>query len=353
MRRLEQRVAGHIDPTARRIVVFLPNWVGDVVMATPTLRALRRYFAEAHIACVLRWYVRPIVDASPWHDRLLIARRPPREGSARRSGSLVRRLRRGRFDLAVLLTNSFRSGLTVRLAAVPRRIGYARQWRGPLLTDRLQPLRHHGRYTPVSAVDYYLAVAQRLGADIADARPQLHTRPTDDRRAEALLARVAGQGPVVMLNPGAATKGQAKLWPAERFAAVADYLVDHHGATVLVNGSPAERPQLEAVRAAARRDLVILADHGSDLRLLKSLCRRCDLMVSNDTGGRHVAVAMGVPTVSLFGPTDPQWARYDVPHETIIRSAEDDCAMTGIDVSTVIDAAERAMAATAKGSGPT
>jgi len=331
----------------RRLLVVLPSWVGDAVMATPMLRAVRRHLPEAHVTALARPYVRPVVDACPWIDRLLTAR-PPRPGATtnRRRGTLglAARLRTGRFDTALLLPNSMRSAATTRLAGIPRRIGYARQGRGALLTERLHAPRSGGSYTPISAVDYYLALAGHLGADISDRRVELFTRSEDDARAQMLLqeAGVVGERPVVLLNPGAATKGDTKLWPAERFAALADRHAEMRGAQVLLNGGPKDRPVLDAVRAAARVPLIDLPARGNTLRGLKSVTRRCDLVITNDTGGRHIAAGMGAALISLFGPTDPRWAQLDLPRETILHAA--DGRMDSIAVETVWAAIEEALA---------
>ncbi|NBB83334.1 MAG: lipopolysaccharide heptosyltransferase II [Alphaproteobacteria bacterium] len=296
-----------------RLLVVLPSWVGDVVMATPALRALRNAWPEAHLAGLVRTGVAGVLDPCATIDRMIeLAPGDSIRRTARRVGAEP-------FDAAVVLPNSFRSALTVRLAGVRRRVGYARDGRGPLLTDRLRPPRAGRRYTPISAVDYYLALAQHLGAATGDRTMRLDTHPDDERRADVLLSELApGDGPLVMLNPGG-SYGSAKRWPARRYAAVADALIEHHGARVLLNGAPAERAILNEVQAATHHKLVDLPSQGSDLRLLKSLVARCRLMITNDTGPRHFAAALGTPVVTIFGPTDPRWAEIDCEHERQLR----------------------------------
>ncbi len=318
-----------IEPAeVRRLLVVLPSWVGDVVMATPTLRALGELYPAATTAYLMRPSVQPVIDAAPWCDET-IAMPPEADRGAGGLMHLAGRLRAMRFDLAVLLPNSFRTALLARLAQIPRRLGYDRDGRGFLLTDRLIPLRGRGGYVPLPTLHYYLGLARYLGASAPSPAMQLFTRPADDRRADELL-REAGVdppsgsgshsagGPLVLLNPGA-NYGDAKMWPAERFAAVADALIDRRGATVLLNGAPKERAILDAVHAAARHDLIDLPRLGSNLTLLKSVIRRCDLMVTNDTGPRHLAAALGVPVVTIFGPTDPRWSEIDFAAERQVR----------------------------------
>jgi heptosyltransferase-2 len=346
------------DSSLKRLLIVMPSWVGDVVMATPLLRSLRQRFPHARITLLIKAPLRPLIDASPWHDRVLVMRRRRKgaKAASNRRRSLVglaARLRAGRFDAAILLPNSIRSAVLTGMAGIPRRVGYDRDGRGFLLTDRLLPLRQGGKFVPVPLVDYYLAIARYLGGDDRNRQLELFTRPELDAEADALLRSAEIDAadrsrPIVMLNPGAATKGAAKLWPADRYGQLADQLIERHRAVVLVNGSPKERPILDAVHAAAKHRLIDLPRLGSSLGLLKSLMRRSRLLITNDTGARHIAAAMATPVVSLFGPTDPQWTIIDFPHEKIIYApphTEPDGSvsrrMTDIDLPTVYAAAEK------------
>ncbi len=308
--------------TIQRLLIVLPTWLGDTVMATPTLAALRALYPQAHITGLIKRPVRPILEAGPWLDRL-ITLRPRRHGrsDARRESLLAlgKRLRAGRFDMAILLPNSFRTALLARLARIPRRVGYDRDGRGSLLTDRLIPRRAlGGQFVPVPTRDYYLGIARYLGARDPDIAMTLHTRPTDDARALAMLRQggydPASGRPLVILNPGA-NYGDAKMWMPDRFAGVADELVARLGVVVAVSGSPRERAILDQVHAAAKTPLLDLPRLGADLTLLKSVFKSAGLLVTNDTGPRHMAAAMGVPVVTVFGPTDPAWTEIHFPLE--------------------------------------
>ncbi len=331
----------------QRILIWLPNWVGDVVMAMPTLRALRLIYPGAHITWLLRPYLKPLVDACPWYDRLMSLRgenrlmagsRATRSGGKlpadrrRTWGGLIARLRAGRFDLAILLPNSFRSAAMTRLAGIRRIVGYGRDGRSWMLTDRLAPAREGGRFIPTSTLHYYLKIARHLaetdGAadkpatdDLFSPSMKLFTHAADDARVDRLLhgaGLVPGRDRLLLLNPGAAF-GSAKMWAPERFAAVADDLAVRHNMKPMVSGAPSERPILAAVRAAARTPILDLPSMGCDLRLLKSVLRHVSLMITNDTGPRHMAAAMNAPLVTIFGPTDPRWAAIDFPLERMLR----------------------------------
>jgi heptosyltransferase-2 len=305
---------------ATRLLVVMPTWLGDAVMATPTLRSLRRLYPSAQITVLVRGTIRAAIDPCPWVDRFITIR-PRRKGKPdlRRVGmfNLARRLAAGKFDTAVLLPNSFKTALLTRMAGIPRRVGYDRDGRGFLLTDRLLPRRDMGRFVPVPTRDYYLGLTRYLGAGEPDTTMQLFTRPGDDAAAEELL-RSAGYDPhrgrLVLVNPGA-TYGDAKMWEPERFAAVADRCRREAGVTVALTGAPRERPILDRVVAAAREPLLDLPRMGVRLGVLKSIIRRASLMITNDTGARHLAAALGVPVVTIFGPTDPAWTRIGFDHE--------------------------------------
>lgn len=293
-----------------RLLIVLPTWLGDCVMAMPTVRALRELYPAAHLTVLVGRGLKPIVTPTPWADRVLSAFGSPM--------ALARRLRRGRFDAAVLLPNSFRWAMIARLAGIPQRIGYARDGRGWLLTDALLPRRAGWGFVKVPTRDYYLNLARYLGADRPDPAMRLYTRCADDAAADELLARAGYRPndprPLVLLNPGA-RYGDAKMWHPERFAAVADRAVRQWGAVTAVTGAPSERAILDRVIAGAETKPLDLPAWGLNLRLLKSVVRRAAIMFTNDTGPRHVAAAMGTPVVTIFGPTDPKWTEIGFARE--------------------------------------
>ncbi len=314
----------------QRILVVQPSWVGDAVMATPTLRALRNLYPDAHISYLLRRYVKGLYAGMPWADQLITYRTDKTKGRTGKSAfDLAARLRAGRFDLAILLPNSFKSALVCKMAQIPRVFGYERDGRGFLLTERLLPAKHQGKFVPSPIIDAYLSLARYLGSPGRDLRMELFVTDADRRDGEAVLARcgldpdldrpaAAGRPPLVVLNPGA-QYGAAKLWRADHFAALADRFTSQLGATVLLSAAPKERAIVEAIRSQMRGPAVDLSSAGMTLGSLKDVVRRCDLMVTNDTGPRHVAAALGVPVVTVFGPTHPEWTDIYYPPERQVR----------------------------------
>jgi heptosyltransferase-2 len=295
---------------ALNIAVFLPGWIGDAVMATPALRALRRRFPEARFVGVLKPYISGVLEGGDWFDEQI-----PSRGAL----GLGWRLRRERLDLAVLFSNSFRSALAAWLGGCRRRIGYARHGRSWLLTDAAPALRdRRGRLTPSPVLDAYNHLAERAGCPSPGRRMELYTTPADESEADRIweAARFDDHSEVVCLNPGAAF-GSAKHWPTEHFTVLAQQLADGRGCGVLVLCGPAEAALARQIAGAARRrSIVALSDLTSPIQpdaprlslgLSKALVRRSDLLITTDSGPRHFAAAFDRPVVTLFGPTHIAW----------------------------------------------
>jgi heptosyltransferase-2 len=300
--------------TGGTIAIFLPNWVGDVVMATPAIRAMVRLWPGRRIVFVGRAAALAALGPVAEPQDMLTLPRGFWAG---------RRLLRGvGLAKAVLLPNSFRTALLARLAGAWNIAGYARDGRSWLLTEKLKPQRlPGGGYKPVPAVEYYIDLSEKLGAHCISRELSLPVEPEHEAAADALLAEygIGGAGPVVMLNPGASF-GTSKMWSAEHYAGLADMLVERHGAQIIINAAPAEKQIARWVARAMRsKPALSFADRDNSLGLLKALLRRCDLLVTNDTGARHLAAAAGIAVVTVFGSTDPEWSRIDYPRERIVR----------------------------------
>ena len=289
------------------IAVFLPNWIGDAVMATPALRSLRTHYQEARIIGVMKPYVADVYAGGDWFDEIVLANGGPWSQGV---WAVARRLRQWDIELAVLMPNSFRTALAARLGGCLRRIGFARYGRSLLLTEALQPVRDElGRLKPSPILDAYNRLAQAAGSPRPSYRLELFTTPRDEAAADAVWerARLGHHPEVVCLNPGAAF-GAAKHWPAEYFAALARDLAVKRGAGVLVLCGPAEREAArEIVGLAAHPAVHSLSDHPLSVGLTKACVRRCDLLVTTDSGPRHFGIAFDRPVVTLFGPTHIAW----------------------------------------------
>lgn len=294
----------------KRIVVRGTNWVGDAVMTVPALRELRRLFPEAHITLATRPWSRELFAGSEFLDDMLIYDR-------RGIGSVVSQVsewRKRRFDLAVLFQNAFEAALIPALARVPVRVGYATEWRRFLLTDHLDlPDWRSSKHE----VFYYLNIIAELERlfngtrrDVEAYVPETALDISQARQAagrDFLHARnVISTRKVVALCPGS-INSRAKRWPAERFAALADLLIDSQ-AQVLLIGSPDELDVSLEVAAKMQHEPLILTGKTSLSQVVEILAA-VDLLITNDTGPAHIAAAMRRPTLVIFGPTNPVTTR--------------------------------------------
>ncbi len=291
------------------IGVLLPNWVGDVVMATPTLRALRRQFPAAKIAGIARPHLLPLLSGSNWLSQSIPWEHHDR-GWIGRTWTLVRQLRRERLDAVLVLRNSgFAAGIA-RLSRARQVIGYARRGSRLFLTHSLRAPRESGRFTPISAVDYYLELAYALGCEDEPRQLELPVSAADRSAADGTWDHLDLPDPreVVLLNIGGAY-GNAKHWPREHSIELSRRLASDLGLTVLILCGPGERASAaELARDAGHSRVLSLADEDVSFGPTKAIIQRARLLVSTDSGPRHIAAGVGTPTVTLFGPIDPRWS---------------------------------------------
>lgn len=348
-----------------RLLVICPSWVGDVVMATPALGLLRRELPGAFIGAMVRPGLDELLAGTGIVDEFHVVRPSgvmgPKHAAAK--------VRPRRYDAALLLTNSFSTALTTRLAGIPRRIGYDRDLRGLLLTDRLvAPRRPDGSWAPVPAVEYYLRAAWegllgRRDPIPADQFMRLAVSEAEHAAAHRVLSQTAvghlreEDRRYAILNPGG--NNEAKRWPAERFALLGDHLATRHGLTILINGSPAEASLCCSIAERMKSGASVLPELGITLGSLKGVVAGAAVLVTNDTGPRHLAAAFGVPLVTLFGPTDHRWttiptrpgrperillADPTLPESELANDHPERCRIDRIEASEVIGAVDDVLA---------
>ncbi len=310
------------DERSQHLAVFIPNWVGDAVMATPALRALRAGYPDARITFVGRSAPLAVLRGAKLSDAEIV-------DNSRGLGGLLKlacRLRDERVDLAVLLPNSFRSALAACVGKCKRRVGYARDGRHLLLTDRLAPPRDaDGKLQVYPAIDYYCDLVAMLGVSVAGRQLVLGLTQEGESQAVPLLEQVdyAPDKTYVMLNPGGAF-GPSKRWPAVRYAELADQLIDQYAAEIIINAAPNEKAiAREVVEAMSHEPALNLGELDNSIDLLKSMMSRCKLLVTNDTGARHIGAGLGVGVVTIFGSTDPGWTPIGYARERqVVTAAE-------------------------------
>lgn len=287
----------------KNILVIKLRYIGDVLLATPVLRALRERFPEAHLTMAVNRGTQDILKRNPDVNEVVIVER----GGLGTQLQFVRDLRR-RFDCVLDLTDSDRSAILAWLSGAPIRIGFndEHRWRGLLYTSvaKVGPGTCH-------RVEHDLEAVRALGVTSKVDLPVLRAAPEDEADATRLLEGIgvagslekASKRPLVLLQPGA--RYWFKAWPAKRFAELADRLTDAFGCRILVGGDERDRGVAAEICAKARSAPVALAGRATLLQYA-AIIKRCDLFVGNDNGPMHMAAALGTPVVALFGPSNPE-----------------------------------------------
>ena len=318
------------DIPCKRLLVIMPGLLGESIMATAMLHAIRQAHPEAHITALIKRRLRPVLHGLDCVDRVLSIRKHSKQGGKGKPkkgrSSLVRlsrRLARGNFDTAVILPLSFKAAALPTLAGVKRRIGYESDGRAVLLTDRLVARHHKVDKSRNASIDGYLTFARYLGAHHPGAAMHQALRPEAGQRLSQRLQDVgvdADQQELLLVNPGAPTAD--RRWSPRRMAHLCEMLGERFGMVPVVTGTPAERAVVQDLLERATVPIVDLPELGRDLHLLKAMVARSRMMVTNDTGPRFLAAAMGVPVLTLFGPTSPQGSGISVSHEEQVISDE-------------------------------
>ncbi len=328
-----------------RILVWLPSPLGDAVMCTPALKALREGMPGKRIYFVGSDMVRDGLSPCDFADEWIKV-----EGSLLHKAAQLRALK---FETAVLFKNSISCALAVCLAGIPRRVGYYRDGRRIFLTDGITPPKQGRRYKPAPMMDYYVNLLACLNIHSPQRRLILKTAAACASSVSAKMPQLADDKPLVILVPGGAF-GPSKCWPVEHYALTADYLVEKYQARVVVSVAPKERPISDEICRLAKNKLINLADNPVSLGELKSLIAKASLVVTNDTGPRHIAIALNRPVITMFGPNDPQWTNSRHPLEVQLVTDEpcapcqkpvcpngDAKCMRNITVQSVCDAADK------------
>jgi heptosyltransferase-2 len=260
------------------------------------MKAVRMHFAEAEITLLVRPWVAGLFTSAPFVDRVWSEPRPSRIFDWIR---ITRDIRAGHFDLALLLPNSFESALMVFLGKVPQRIGYATDGRSWLLTNAIPPAQEHRHQ-----VFYYLSLVKALSVSTEAPSIEITATPEERALARELLERhgIPVDAPFMVLNPGAAY-GSAKRWDEDRFADSARVLAKELRLRLAIIGSEAERPIAEQIRARLKPGTAVL-NGKTTLEVLIGVLAESSLLITNDSGPMHIAAALGVPTVAVFGSTD-------------------------------------------------
>jgi heptosyltransferase-2 len=286
----------------QRLLIRSANWIGDAVMTTPAVRAIRKGFPNAHISILAKPWVAPVFENSEHIDQLLIY-----DGERRHKGfsgkfRLARDLKKYDFDATILLQNAFEAALITFFAGIPIRIGYNTDARRLLLTHAVPRTKEIKKK---HQTEYYLNILRGIGMAQDNRDLYLKLSQKDRLRAENILLKqhLSLEDKLIGINPGA-TYGPAKQWPADRYARLADRLMSSSGARVIIFGGPDDKALGRKISQKMRHQPVDLSGNTS-LGEAMALIERCDLFITNDSGLMHVAAALDVPLVAVFGSTNP------------------------------------------------
>jgi len=303
-----------------KILIRATNWVGDAILSLPALRAVRAKFPGDHLAILARPYVADLYREQGIAD-LLIAydTRGEHAGFSGRE-KLVGELRKEKFDIALLLQNAFDAAWIAWRAGIPLRIGYNRDGRGILLTKRIKPpkpgeIPRHEKF-------YYLELLRRAGwieQFPEDKEITLNIPDASKRRAAEALASAGARPNALRIAVGAgASYGSAKCWPPDRFAKALNLIVSQNDCDVILFGTAAETSVSSAIAEELAKPPINLTGK-TTIGDLPGLLSQCQLFLGNDSGAMHVAAAVGLPVVAVFGPTDPLGTAPVTPRHSVVQ----------------------------------
>jgi heptosyltransferase-2 len=306
-----------------RILIRATNWIGDVVMTLPALEAVRECFPKSTLIVLARPWVIPLFESHPMLDGVMTL------GNGKTSffglTDIIKaslQIRRQKFDLAILFQNAFEAALIAYLGGIRYRVGYDTDHRRLLLSHAVV---RDDIIMNAHQVEYYLSLIRAMGLNARSKDPELFVSREQEEKALPLLSENGvEQGDFLLgISPGA-IYGPAKRWPPERFASIGDMSVDRWGAKVIIFGSGQEREICDRVSTSMHHPSINLCGD-TQLGELIALIRRCNLFVSNDSGLMHVASALNVPMVAIFGSTNPAATGPRGPRSRIVRH-QVDCA---------------------------
>lgn len=288
-------------PSRKRILIVSVNWLGDLLFLTPAIRAIRRAYPDSHIAIVSPVRGLDLLQGNPHLNEVIPVQEPRGFGNFFFWMKLAGRLREGRFDTAFLFHRSFTRAFAVCRAGIPERIGFRGWKRSGLLTLAVEPPASDS----VSKINLFLRLVEAAGISAAGRQYDAGLLPEDRDAADRLWTQLGlSRGDrVVALHAGA--NWRLKRWPADRFAQLADRLAEKYGARILFVGGEGDRPLIQSITGRMKREALVAAGW-TTFRQLGALLEKTSLLVSNDSGPLHMGLAVGVPVVALFGPTDPK-----------------------------------------------
>lgn len=289
-----------VDNTCSNILVRGVNWIGDAVMTMPAIRSMKVSCPDARITLLVKPWVAPLFEKDPHIDEIIVYGDEHKGISGKLK--LARLLRKKAFCRAVLLQNALDAAIVSLLARIPERIGYNRDGRGVLLT---KSIRYDDHAKKLHHIKYYLNLLDQSGFDTVYSTPWSYLDLKERIEARQTLSTM--KRPLVALNPGA-TYGSSKRWPSDRFADLAQGIIDQVRGSVVVLGGPSETSIAGEIASMVRGqyDEILVMAGKTSLRQLMALVSECDVLVTNDSGPMHIGYSVGTPLVAIFGSTSPE-----------------------------------------------
>lgn len=283
-----------------RILVVNVNWLGDVLFSTPLIKGLRKKFPKGYIACMVVPRCKEVLESNPHLNEVIIYDEDGIHRSPFGKLRLIATLRSKYFDAAILLHRSFTRSFLVFLAGIPKRIGYHRRKRDFLITDavELPPEDSH-------RVDFFLNLGKPLGISLDDRNYEFFISENDRKKARDLLKSEGLKDPdtLIAINPGG--NWDPKRWPAANFAETANELIKQYNAKIIITGAAKDLALAKDI-ASRMEQRPIISCGKTTLKEVGAIFERANLVIANDSGPMHIAVAMGARTIAIFGPTSPR-----------------------------------------------
>lgn len=311
----------------KNILIVNVNWVGDVLFSTPFIRAVRQAYPKSFIACLVHPRCQSMMEGNPGIDEIIVYDEEGLHKGIFGKARLIGYLKSKHFDKAFILHRSFTKTLITYLAAIKERIGYSTKSRGFLLT---KPIREPEG--DIHKVDYFLNIAKSAGIAATDKSYEYYIKEPDRLLIRDFLASngIADNDRLVVICPGG--NWDPKRWPWRKFAQISDLLIEDFNARVVIAGAEKDVALAEEIKKAMR-NVPVIACGKTTLKELGAILERAELVIANDTGPMHMAVAMKTRVIALFGPTSPAiTGPYGQGNYRVI-SRHEDCAIPCYDTS--------------------
>jgi len=285
-----------------RILIRSTNWIGDAIMTTPAIRAIRKHFLHAQITLLAKPWVAPVFAYSPHVDHIMIYDANNIHDGIKGKWQLIQDIKSKKFDTAILLQNAVEAAILSFFAGIPYRLGYNTDARGMLLSHAVPCTR---AIKDVHQTQYYVQMLESVGIPNDGYHLELHTGVTDRHQAYQLLQKIDSSRTIrwIGLNPSA-TYGTAKQWFPKRFAALADRICDQYHAGILIFGGPKDQELGDHVCNMMQHPAINLAGK-TTLGMAMALIQQCHAFITNDSGLMHIACALNTPLIAIFGSTNP------------------------------------------------